>query len=127
MEGTCKCPACGYLNFFSQQRVLQAATEPLHCWHCEAFIDHLEVPLEPIINNRFQHLAGKRVEMWAAGILYRGVFVEMTDETEGRKAIEAMANFETGGRTLVVNEARPRNNDRGGPRPRRDDWSRRTD
>lgn len=30
--------------------------------------------------NRFQHLTGQRVEMMAAGILYRGVFVEMTDE-----------------------------------------------
>ena len=33
-----------------------------------------------ITANRFQHLAGQRIEMMAAGILYRGVFVEMTDE-----------------------------------------------
>ncbi len=35
-------------------------------------------------------------------------FVEMTDEVVARKAIEAMADFVTEGRTLVVNEAKPR-------------------
>lgn len=35
-------------------------------------------------------------------------FVDMPDETEARQAIEAMNETEFGGRTLVVNEARPR-------------------
>lgn len=35
-------------------------------------------------------------------------FVEMRDDGEARKAIEALVDFESGGRTLTVNEARPR-------------------
>lgn len=35
-------------------------------------------------------------------------FVEMSDETAGRNAIEALNGTEFGGRTLTVNEARPR-------------------
>jgi RNA recognition motif-containing protein len=35
-------------------------------------------------------------------------FVEMAEEAEARKAIEALTDVEAGGRTLVVNEARPR-------------------
>ncbi|MER3414662.1 MAG: RNA-binding protein [Gemmataceae bacterium] len=54
-------------------------------------------------------------------------FVEMEDEEEGRKAIEALNGSEFKGRTLTVNEARPRetrggggrHQGRGGHRPRR--------
>jgi RNA recognition motif-containing protein len=35
-------------------------------------------------------------------------FVEMRDANEGRAAIDAINNTELGGRTLTVNEARPR-------------------
>ncbi len=35
-------------------------------------------------------------------------FVEMPNEAEGRKAIEALNGQEVGGRKVVVNEARPR-------------------
>jgi cold-inducible RNA-binding protein len=40
-------------------------------------------------------------------------FVEMADDTEGRAAIEALNGQEIDGRSLTVNEARPRA-DRGG-------------
>ncbi|HBS28745.1 MAG TPA: RNA-binding protein, partial [Phycisphaerales bacterium] len=40
-------------------------------------------------------------------------FVEMASPEEGRRAIEAMNNAQVGGRSLVVNEAKPRE-DRGG-------------
>ncbi len=40
-------------------------------------------------------------------------FVSMADENEGRAAIEAINGQEVGGRTLTVNEARPRE-ERGG-------------
>jgi cold-inducible RNA-binding protein len=42
-------------------------------------------------------------------------FVEMADDAEGRAAIEALNGQEIDGRTLTVNEARPRA-DRGGGR-----------
>ena len=35
-------------------------------------------------------------------------FVEMPNDEEGNKAIEAMNGFDMGGRKLVVNEAKPR-------------------
>ena len=35
-------------------------------------------------------------------------FVEMEDDTEGEAAIRALDNFNMGGRTLKINEARPR-------------------
>jgi cold-inducible RNA-binding protein len=35
-------------------------------------------------------------------------FVEMTDENAGRNAIEALNGTELGGRSLTVNEAKPR-------------------
>jgi len=35
-------------------------------------------------------------------------FVEMADESEGKAAIEALNGAEINGRTLVVNEARPK-------------------
>ena len=41
-------------------------------------------------------------------------FVEMSDETEGRAAIEAVNGQEIDGRTLTVNEARPREPRSGG-------------
>ncbi|MDJ0762262.1 MAG: RNA-binding protein [Myxococcota bacterium] len=45
-------------------------------------------------------------------------FVDMPDESEGRKAIEALHEFQAEGRNLNVNEARPRE-DRGGGGGRR--------
>lgn len=41
-------------------------------------------------------------------------FVEMANEAEGKAAIEAMNGQQLGGRALIVNEARPRQE--GGPR-----------
>ena len=45
-------------------------------------------------------------------------FVEMDDKDAGMQAIEALNDSELNGRNIRVNEARPRNNDRGGFRPR---------
>lgn len=42
-------------------------------------------------------------------------FVEMSNDTEAKAAIEALNNSDMGGRNIVVNEARPREE-----RPRRD-------
>jgi len=41
-------------------------------------------------------------------------FVEMSDDQAARDAMGALDNAMVGGRNLKVNEARPRNNDRGG-------------
>jgi RNA recognition motif-containing protein len=41
-------------------------------------------------------------------------FVEMRDDAEARKAIESLTDFVSGGRTLTVNEARPREDRRRG-------------
>ena len=41
-------------------------------------------------------------------------FVEMPDEEEGKAAIAALNNKDIQGRNIKVNEARPRNDDRGG-------------
>ena len=52
-------------------------------------------------------------------------FVEMTDESAGRTAIEALNETEVGGRTLTVNEAKPRaprGGGGGGGGGRRDSW-----
>jgi RNA recognition motif-containing protein len=54
-------------------------------------------------------------------------FVEMAEEEAGRAAIDALNNSEFGGRTLTVNEARPRaprggGGNRGGGGGRRDLW-----
>lgn len=46
-------------------------------------------------------------------------FVEMSDDDSARKAIEAMNDQDMDGRTLRVNEARPRENNRGPRGPRR--------
>ncbi len=48
-------------------------------------------------------------------------FVEMENPADGQAAIDALNGQEWGGRTLTVNEARPRSNDRrgGGGRFRR--------
>ncbi|MFT7589441.1 MAG: cold-inducible RNA-binding protein [Limisphaerales bacterium] len=43
-------------------------------------------------------------------------FVEMTNDDDARNAIETLDDSEVGGRTIVVKEARPREE-----RPRRDD------
>jgi len=47
-------------------------------------------------------------------------FVEMADETSGRTAIEQVNGREVGGRTLTVNEAKPREARSGGGQ--RDRW-----
>jgi len=47
-------------------------------------------------------------------------FVEMREESAGRDAIEALNGTEVGGRTLTVNEARPRAPRGGGRDGRRD-------
>lgn len=50
-------------------------------------------------------------------------FVTMTNDDEGRTAIEAMNGSDMDGRSIVVNEARPKsNNNRGGGGFRRDRW-----
>lgn len=41
-------------------------------------------------------------------------FVEMNDDSSARAAMQALDNYSVEGRALKVNEARPRNNDRGG-------------
>lgn len=49
---------------------------------------------------------------------FRGFgFVEMSDDSEAKQAIEALENYEYDGRNLRVNEARPK-----APRPPRDTW-----
>lgn len=45
-------------------------------------------------------------------------FVEMRDDGEARRAIEALAEHVADGRTLTVNEARPREDRRPGRGPR---------
>ena len=44
-------------------------------------------------------------------------FVGMTNENEARAAVEALNGVELRGRTLVINQARPRQ-----PRPDRHEW-----
>lgn len=46
-------------------------------------------------------------------------FVEMADDAEGNRAIEALDGADLDGRSLKVNEARPREPRRGGGRGRR--------
>lgn len=41
-------------------------------------------------------------------------FVEMSNETEAKAAMESLNDSDLSGRTLKVNEARPRNDSRGG-------------
>ena len=41
-------------------------------------------------------------------------FIEMSDDSEGRTAIEKVSGTDLGGRTLNVNEARPKSDRRGG-------------
>ena len=43
-------------------------------------------------------------------------FVTMTNDSEGQKAIEGLNSSQLDGRTIAVNEARPKSNSRGGPR-----------
>lgn len=43
-------------------------------------------------------------------------FVEMSDDNDAKQAIEGMNNKDLGGRTLRVNEARPRDDRPRGPR-----------
>lgn len=77
---TFRCPACDTPNFLSNVRFARAQDDPLHCWKCEEFVDHAKLRLDPVRENRHQALMGRQVEVMAAGILYRGTFVEMTDE-----------------------------------------------
>jgi RNA recognition motif-containing protein len=49
-------------------------------------------------------------------------FVTMTEDNAGREAIEAINGTDLDGRTLVVNEARPRENRGGGGGFSRDRW-----
>lgn len=77
---TFRCPHCDTPNFLSNVRFARAQNDPLHCWKCEAFVDHAKLRLETVRENRHQSLMGRQVEVMAAGILYRGTFVEMTDE-----------------------------------------------
>ena len=66
-----------------------------------AFSPHGEVSSARVIRDRF---SGRS----------RGVgFVEMTNNSEAEAAIQALNGSELGGRSLTVNEARPRE-DRGG-------------
>ena len=80
MNRTFRCPSCGLPNFVTEVRLFRANDEPLHCWKCETLVDHTQVPMEPVRENRHQELIGRNVEVRADGILYRGTFVEMTDE-----------------------------------------------
>jgi len=41
-------------------------------------------------------------------------FVEMADDEQAKAAIDKLNGTDFGGRNLTVNEAKPRNNDRGG-------------
>jgi len=77
---TFRCPSCDTPNFLSTVRFSRAQDDPLHCWKCEAFVDHATLRLDTVRENRHQSLMGRQVEVMAAGILYRGTFVEMTDE-----------------------------------------------
>ena len=43
-------------------------------------------------------------------------FVEMSNDTEAKAAMESLNDSDLQGRTLKVNEARPRNDNRGGNR-----------
>lgn len=77
---TLRCPHCDTPGFVSAVRLARVGDEPLRCWKCEGFVDHATVKLDPVRENRHQSLMGRPVEVMSAGILYRGTFVEMTDE-----------------------------------------------
>ncbi len=79
-DRTYRCPACDTPNFVSELRLFRANDEPLHCWKCNTLVDHTTARLEEIRENRHQSLIGKHVEVMSTGILYKGTFVEMTDE-----------------------------------------------
>ena len=49
-------------------------------------------------------------------------FVEMPDSDSANSAINALNGKELDGRTLTVNEAKPRNDNRGGQDRNRSDW-----
>ena len=80
MDRTFRCPSCDTPNFVTEVRLFRAADEPLACWKCGTFVDHHAVRLAEVRENRHQKLMGRGVEVMADGILYRGTFVEMTDE-----------------------------------------------
>ena len=79
--------------------------------------------------SELQDLFGQHGEVVRANIITdrntgrsRGFgFVEMTNDDEGRAAIEALNGQDFGGRALTVNEAKPRAEHSGGG-GRRDRW-----
>lgn len=79
-DRTYRCPACDSPNFVSELRLFRAGDAPLTCWKCGGFVDHTAVPLQEVRENRHQSLMGRQVEVMSTGILYKGTFVEMTDE-----------------------------------------------
>jgi hypothetical protein len=80
VDRTYRCPACDSPNFVTELRLFRAGDEPLACWKCNAFVDHKTIRFDTVRENRHQQLMGRPVEMIANGILYKGTFVEMTDE-----------------------------------------------
>ena len=80
MDSTFRCPRCDTPNFVTEVRLFRADDQPLHCWSCGEFVDHHAIRLTEVRENRHQALMGREVEVMAAGILYRGKFVEMTHE-----------------------------------------------
>lgn len=66
--------------------------------------DELRQAFEPYGNVSAARIIFDRVENRSRGF----GFVEMADDGEGQAAIDAMNGADLGGRTLKVNEARPR-------------------
>ena len=72
-----------------------------------AFTAHGEVSTARVVTDRY---SGRS----------RGFgFVEMPNQTEAQTALSALNGVELNGRTLTVNEAKPRENNRGGGRDSR--------
>lgn len=73
-----------------------------------------------IDNNGLKDLFGKYSSILTATVITdkmtgrsRGfAFVELSDDAEADKAVQEMNNFDIEGRKLVVNEARPKTDDR---------------
>ena len=80
MDRTYRCPGCDSPNFVTDLRLFKATDEPLACWKCGAFVDHHAIALTEVRENRHQRYMGRPVEVMADGILYKGTFVEMTDD-----------------------------------------------
>ena len=69
MDRTWRCPACDTPNFVTEVRLFRAQDEPLRCWKCEKFADHLALKMTEVRENRHQSLMGRPVDVMAAGIL----------------------------------------------------------